>query len=585
MSYNLTIMPIGFIDRLKSNNPQGYGIVAAKEVAGHKTVAEVEDLYSIADPILSLSGNNTNNDAIGQQWYVSDEGKFYQLIDWDNRHNATGWIPIGSISNSLAGKINLSSLSEIKTAQASLTQTNQIAYYLITDSNGSIPSTQSCYDIPSANVKQLSLVSPSSATNLVLSIATASVSLNPVGVNVGDLIAITRVKVAVSDLTAALGISLSLSGEIELYQYKLMSTNDVKAPGTGNSTVGVMGLASPWDKQQINKISGIESTANNALPKSSQLPSRWNDNMNNALQTGVYPWCTLGRPAGSTGAYTCIVRRTSTDDGAYNTIEQTAYGREGELGKVYKRIIFEKNDGSDTQYGEWLEVTNSGGTSDGVGFGIDELSIVLDSNGEFNTESNAIFNAENEFVSLHFRNFEVNSTDPGDEYYIVPKCCVYPPSSSSLAEVHISWSDAYNIYHAMFTDDGLASCDKYKLGTNTKIELGGQDIIQGWPQEISATLFPNNGVSVFEITFRDYSNRRHIGWGTEVFGEDNMLLIYIADRKITYRWTGTGKYALASNESVISDSSITAAKLAPDVTTMIDERIANAITTTLNTEV
>lgn len=81
--------------------------------------------------------------------------------------------------------------------------------------------------------------------------------------------------------------------------------------------------------------------------------------MNNALQTGVYPWCTLGRPAGSTGAYTCIVQRTSTNDGSYDTIEQTAYGREGELGKVYKRIIFYKSDGTDTQYGEWLEITPS----------------------------------------------------------------------------------------------------------------------------------------------------------------------------------------------------------------------------------
>ena len=84
-------MPIGFIDRLKSNNPQGYGIVAAKEVAGHKTVAEVNDLYTLAAPILSLSGNNTDNDAMGQLWYVISEGKHYKLVDWNSRGSAAGW--------------------------------------------------------------------------------------------------------------------------------------------------------------------------------------------------------------------------------------------------------------------------------------------------------------------------------------------------------------------------------------------------------------------------------------------------------------------------------------------------------------
>lgn len=79
--------------------------------------------------------------------------------------------------------------------------------------------------------------------------------------------------------------------------------------------------------------------------------------MDEALEQGVYPWCTLGRPSGSTGAYTLIVLRTSTNDGSYDTIEQTAYGREGELGQIWKRIIFMKSDGTDTQFGEWREVT------------------------------------------------------------------------------------------------------------------------------------------------------------------------------------------------------------------------------------
>lgn len=93
--------------------------------------------------------------------------------------------------------------------------------------------------------------------------------------------------------------------------------------------------------------------------------TRGERNMNNALETGVYPWCLLGRPAGSKGAYTLIVRKSSdADDQGFYSIEQTAYGRQDELGQVWQRVIFRKNDGSDTQYGEWIrldnEVTESG---------------------------------------------------------------------------------------------------------------------------------------------------------------------------------------------------------------------------------
>lgn len=362
----------------------------------------------------------------------------------------------GSGHAAISGKLNLTDISQIKNAQALLTDTNQIAYYLITDSNGSLPSTQSCYDIPSANVRQLSLVSPSSATNLLLSVATSSVTLNPVGVNVGDLIAITRVKVATKDLIAALGVSLSISGEIELYQYKLLATNDVKAPNTGGSTVGVMGLASPWDKQQINKIPIIETgnsvnlnifegsynidqclypglykygttgrsmEGNHADEKylievqssyniadnyytvlqkvtsvnyanrifvrivttysleyyngeyspwfridATQYPS--NDNIKDvdlALEQGVYPWVydynnsSINEHLPTNDPYTIVVKRSNPDRNGYFTVEQTAYNR-GNAKDIYKRIIFDKDDGIDIQYGRWIMVSISNGS-------------------------------------------------------------------------------------------------------------------------------------------------------------------------------------------------------------------------------
>lgn len=166
-----------------------------------------------------------------------------------------------------------------------------------------------------------------------------------VQINVGDFILISKQKY--------LGVSTVV--------LKIVPLNDCKASSTTGG-VGTNGVMTPWDKERINKVDGIEWTANhvrdNYLPKSDLFPSKWESNMNNCLSTGVYPWCTLGRPSGATGAFTCLVNRTSTNDGSYDTIEQTAYGREGELGQIWKRIIFYKSDGTDTQYGDWRRIDN-----------------------------------------------------------------------------------------------------------------------------------------------------------------------------------------------------------------------------------
>ena len=84
-------MALKFPDRLESNNPAAYGVVKADQVSGHKTVKTVQELYSLSDAILSASGNNTNNDAIGQQWYIISENCFYELVTWENKKIEAGW--------------------------------------------------------------------------------------------------------------------------------------------------------------------------------------------------------------------------------------------------------------------------------------------------------------------------------------------------------------------------------------------------------------------------------------------------------------------------------------------------------------
>lgn len=92
---------------LRSNNTAstGYGAVYADEVSGHKSVADLTALYALHDWQLSISGNNTDNDAIGQLWYVVDadgsgNGCFYQLKDWSNRNTGAGWTKFTTSSES-----------------------------------------------------------------------------------------------------------------------------------------------------------------------------------------------------------------------------------------------------------------------------------------------------------------------------------------------------------------------------------------------------------------------------------------------------------------------------------------------------
>lgn len=92
-------------DRLESNNPKAFGIARATEISGHRAVTTLINLYEIPDCILSDSKDNTNNDAIGQEWYVISEKSKYILVDWEKRRGSEGWKKyVGTeLGNILAG--------------------------------------------------------------------------------------------------------------------------------------------------------------------------------------------------------------------------------------------------------------------------------------------------------------------------------------------------------------------------------------------------------------------------------------------------------------------------------------------------
>lgn len=267
----------------------------------------------------------------------------------------------------LTGSINLTTESVaslgIKYAKVA---NNSLNFYVIADSSGKLPSSETRININS------------SITSLI----------GAEGANVGDIFVV---------------------GKLDLKPvYKVIPLNDAKAE---NSTYkGTQGVVTPWDKAQINKVPNMEAAINAAK---NNLPTYSEGNMNNALQTGVYPWCTLGRPTGSTGAYTCITICTTTkDSGGFDTIEQTAYGRQDEKGRIFKRIIFKKD--SETQFGEWAEITN------GVVAGGEIKKLVVD--GELIATDNSTFTLKVP-ESVADRIIEIQGTVP---------CAVYTVQNGNL---------------------------------------------------------------------------------------------------------------------------------------------------------
>ncbi len=93
----------GFGAKVVSNNfkQNGFGVTDAIMISGHRTVATLDDLYTIPRAILSstysnsateaLKSNVDGADAIGEQWYVQSEKAWYQLKDWSKFNSKDGW--------------------------------------------------------------------------------------------------------------------------------------------------------------------------------------------------------------------------------------------------------------------------------------------------------------------------------------------------------------------------------------------------------------------------------------------------------------------------------------------------------------
>lgn len=170
-----------------------------------------------------------------------------------------------------------------------------------------------------------------------------------------------------------LAVSTTLDYEVSFGQYNATGPRTAFSIGVGTGEDARKNAleVSTSGNTYLYGVGGYDGTnADTAVPINQlDRPTRSTANMNDCLQTGFYPWCTLGRPTGATGAFSLAVRRASTPDyQGYYTVEQTCYGREAEQGQVWTRMVFDKGGSAspDTDYMEWIRVDGGVGQEGGM---------------------------------------------------------------------------------------------------------------------------------------------------------------------------------------------------------------------------
>lgn len=81
----------------------GWSIVDARHIGGHRVVDTVDDLYELYDwQLINPSAllNKDTNSAVGQKWYVKGAGT-YMLKNYDNRNSELGWVKIEDASGNI----------------------------------------------------------------------------------------------------------------------------------------------------------------------------------------------------------------------------------------------------------------------------------------------------------------------------------------------------------------------------------------------------------------------------------------------------------------------------------------------------
>lgn len=130
----------------------GWSIIDARHIGGHRVVDTVNDLYELYDwQLINPSAllNEDTDSAAGQKWYVKGVGT-YMLKNYNNRHSSSGWIKVEDadgytiLPDSGRPVVTLirQNTNEIAGIEMKLsTGANKPNGAIVLDANGHIPST------------------------------------------------------------------------------------------------------------------------------------------------------------------------------------------------------------------------------------------------------------------------------------------------------------------------------------------------------------------------------------------------------------------------------------------------------------
>lgn len=129
----------------------GWSIIDARHIGGHRVVDTVDDLYELYDWQLINPSALLNEDtysAAGQKWYVKGVGT-YMLKNYNNRHSSSGWVRVEDANGNtlmqdtgqLLSVLVKSHNAQIRDIDSKLTvNANKAGGAIVLDANGHIPS-------------------------------------------------------------------------------------------------------------------------------------------------------------------------------------------------------------------------------------------------------------------------------------------------------------------------------------------------------------------------------------------------------------------------------------------------------------
>lgn len=129
----------------------GWSIIDARHIGGHRVVDTVDDLYELYDwQLINPSAllNEDTDSAAGQKWYVKGIGT-YMLKNYNNRHSSSGWVKVEDADGNtlmqdtgqLLSVLVKSHNAQIRDIDSKLTvKANKAGGAIVLDANGHIPS-------------------------------------------------------------------------------------------------------------------------------------------------------------------------------------------------------------------------------------------------------------------------------------------------------------------------------------------------------------------------------------------------------------------------------------------------------------